>query len=348
MYRITAVLNPLLESAAVYYLYTGLLELADEGKIQLAWRTKGTWEDFAIFMEIERVADGATRRICFDIHDRSYLFSERLLAECDVYFKRDHYGPDVAKLPAEARRKVRPFGPIFGPGSRAAPLGMLAGWARYAAVRPKRAWRTFRQLTDYLRLPQTGEFERGPEHEMPPRVLLQTRLWTEDEITGAPFAPEINADRVGLVRALRKTLGDRFVGGALPTPFALREFPDVVCHWDTRRSAYLGTMKGCLVGIYTMGLHYATAWKLGEYLAASMCIVASGLRNDFEEPFTDPRNYLGFTTPDECAEKCVRLLENRDEARAMVRANHAYYCAQVRPAKQLLHWIGLAFATAKT
>ena len=182
---------------------------------------------------------------------------------------------------------------------------------------------------------------------MPPRVLLQTRLWSEAEVTAPPFAPEINEERVGVVRALRKALGERFVGGALATPFAQREYPDVVCHWDTRRSAYLQTMQTCLVGIYTKGLHHATAWKLGEYVAASMGVVASELRNDFAEPFTAPRNYLAFTTGDECAAQCLRLLENRELARAMGRANHAYYAEHVRPAKQLRRWLDHAFATAK-
>jgi hypothetical protein len=345
-YRVRAVLNPLLESTQVYYLYTGLLELAEAGKIDLSWTTRGACEDYAISMEIERASDRAARRVCFDIHDRSYLFSERELAACDVYFKRDYHAPDVEKLPAKSREKVLPFGPIFGPGNRSASPGIMAGWLRYASVRPRLAWRSFQRATGYLRLPVTRDFERGPDHEMPPRVLLQMRLWTDAEVTGAPFAREINEERVEIVRALKAELGDRFVGGAMPTPLALRDYPDVVCQWDTRRSAYLKTMQTCLIGIYTKGLHYATAWKLGEYLAASMCIVASGLRNEFAEPFTEPRNYLGFTTARECVEKCVRLLDNRDEARQMVRANHAYYAEYVRPANQLWRLIERAMSAA--
>jgi hypothetical protein len=104
-------------------------------------------------------------------------------------------------------------------------------------------------------------------------------------------------------------------------------------------------MQTCLIGIYTKGLHHATAWKLGEYVAASMCVVASELRNDFPEPFTAPRNYLPFTTGEECAAQCLRLLDDRETARAMVRANHAYYREHVRPARQLRRWLDAAFAT---
>ena len=347
-YRVRALLHPLLESTQVFFLYTALLELADAGEIELSWDAVSRAADYAITMELERIADGARRRVCFDIHDRSYLFFEPELKACDVYFKRSHDAPDVAKLAPELRAKVVCFGPIFGPGNRSAILPLTAGWLRYAVANPRKAGASFRHLTDFLRLPVTRDFERGPEHEMPPRVLLQTRLWSEAEVTAPPFAPEINEERVGVVRALRKALGERFVGGALATPFAQREYPDVVCHWDTRRSAYLQTMQTCLVGIYTKGLHHATAWKLGEYVAASMCVVASELRNDFPEPFTAPRNYLPFTTGEECAAQCLRLLDDREMSREMVRANHAYYANHVRPGKQLRHWFGQAFAAAKT
>jgi len=347
VFRVSASLRPLLESTQVYYLYTAFLELAEEGLIELSWEVKSRVEDYTIVTEIERIADGVMRRVCFDIHDRSYLFSAAELQVSDVYFKRSHFPPDVEKLAAAERAKIAPFGPIFGPGNRSAMLPLLAGWLRYSAGRPRRAKETLRRLSDYLRLPRTRDFERAPDHDLPPRVLLQTRLWTEAEVTGAPFAPEINEERVGVVRALRKALGARFIGGALPTPFARQAYPDVVCAWDTRRSAYLKTMQTCLVGIYTRGLHDATAWKLGEYAAASMCIVASGLRDTFVEPFTEPCNFLGFTTPDECVERCVRLLENPDMARAMARANHDYYVNHIRPAKQMRRWIEQAFAAPK-
>ncbi len=345
-YRVSASLLPLLESTQVFYLYTAFLELAQAGEIELSWDARSQVEEYTIVTEIERVADGARLRVCFDIHDRSYLFSAAELRASDVYFKRSHYPPDVAKLEPAARRKVSPFGPIFGPGNRRGMLSLFSGWLRYACQRPKRAKESLRHLSDYLRLPVTRDFERPPDRDLPPRVLLQTRLWMESEVTGAPFAPEINEERVGVVRALRQALGERFVGGALPTPFARKTYPDVVCHWDTRRSAYLKTMQTCRVGIYTKGLHHAMAWKLGEYTAASMCIVASGFRYTFVEPFTDPRNYLEYETPEQCVAHCVRLLENDEEARAMSRANHEYYLEHIRPAKQMRRWISQAFGSA--
>ena len=158
------------------------------------------------------------------------------------------------------------------------------------------------------------------------------------EFVAAELGGAANVERAGGIQ-----IGDRFIGGVLPTPFARQNFPDVVCHWDTRRSAYLKTIQTCRVGIYTKGLHHATAWKLGEYAAASMCIVASGFRFTFVEPFTEPRNYLAYETPEQCVAHCVRLLENDDVARAMSRANYEYYVNHIRPAKQMRRWIAQAF-----
>jgi hypothetical protein len=347
VYRVSATLLPLLDSTQVFYLYTAFLELAQAGEIELSWDARSEVENYTIVAEVERISDGARRRICFDIHDRGYLFSETELQASDVYFKRSHYEAEVAKLTPELRGKVIPFGPIFGPGNRGSILSLFAGWMRYAARRPKKARGSLLHLSDYLRLPETRDFERAPDHDLPPRVLLQTRLWTEAEVTAAPFAPEINEERVGVIRALRQALGDRFIGGALPTPFAREHFPDVVCHWDTRRSAYLRTIRTCRVGIYIKGLHHATAWKLGEYTAASLCMVSSGFRFTFPEPFIEPRNYLGFTTPEECVAQCVRLLESDDQARAMSRANFDYYRQVIQPATQMRRLIAQAFALAK-
>ena len=101
LFRVTAALRPLLESTQVFYLYTALLELAEAGVIELAWDARRAVEDYTIVADIERVADGAGRRVCFDIHDRSYLFSAAELRASDLYFKRSHHPPDAPqKFPA--------------------------------------------------------------------------------------------------------------------------------------------------------------------------------------------------------------------------------------------------------
>ena len=340
-YRVTVSADPRMRLMHVSFIYAALLDLAQAGEIALALRWERT-EEFAVPMEVERVADGSRRRLCFDIHDRSYIFSDAALRECDVYFKRSFFAPDAERL--ETRGKVRPFGPIFVTRSTHGRARLAAGLGRALKSPGVDAWQALRDFTDYLRLPPPAAYERAAEEPAPPRVLFQTRLWTDAEVTGDPPAAEINDERVRLVRALKNGLGERFTGGIVPTPLALEKHPELVCARETHRRAYLATARGCAIGIYSRGLHESTAWKLGEYLAASHAIVASGLRNALPVPLTPGRDVLAFTTPEECVEVCADLLAAPERVAALRAASAAYYRDVARPPRLLLRCFNAAFA----
>ena len=322
----------------VSFIYAALFDLAKAGDIALDLRWETT-EEFAVPMEVERVADGSRRRLCFDIHDRSYVFSDAALRECDVYFKRSFFAPDVERL--EGQGKVHPFGPIFVTRSVFGRARLAAGLGR---ALKSQAWQAMRDLTDYLRLPPSSAYERSADEPVPARVLFQTRLWTDAEVTGDPPAAEINDERVRLVRALKNGLGEHFTGGIVPTPLALEKHPELVCARETHRRAYLATARGCAVGIYSRGLHESTAWKLGEYLAASHAIVASGLRNALPVPLAPGRDVLHFTTPEECVEICASLLAAPERLAALRMASRRYYCEVARPSRHLMRCFDAAFA----
>ena len=323
----------------VSFIYAALFDLAQAGDIALDLRWEST-EEFAVPMEVERVADGSRRRLCFDIHDRSYVFSEAALRECDVYFKRSFFAPDVERLEV----KVHPFGPIFVTRSVFGRARLAAGLGRALKSPCVDVLQAMRDLTDYLRLPPSSAYERSADEPAPARVLFQTRLWTDAEVTGDPPAAEINDERVRLVRALKSGLGERFTGGIVPTPLALEKHPELVCARETHRRAYLATARGCAIGIYSRGLHESTAWKLGEYLAASHAIVASGLRNALPVPLTPGRDVLAFTTPEECVEVCADLLAAPERVAALRAASAAYYRDVARPPRHLLRCFDAAFA----
>lgn len=341
-FRVTVHASPDLELMHGSFVLSGLAMLALEGEIGLSidWREPGA--TFAIAAEVERVSDGARRRVCFDFHDRSYFFSKPDLLAADVYFKRSTFLPDVEKLLPQHAAKVRAFGPIFALASRPAPfaIGVLA--RTFEAKRKARA--VLRDVMRFVQLPPTSAYEAPPSDQ--PRILLQTRLWTDSEVTGEPAAAEINAQRTSLVKALRAEFGDRFVGGLVATPLAREKHPELVCARDTSRSAYLAEMHRCSIGVYTDGLHHSLAWKLGEYLASSLAIVAPPFRNEFAEPFRAGVNFHPFTSNDECLERCTRLLENESERRAMQLANRDYYFAHGRPPAQIARCLERAFEPA--
>ena len=340
-FRVQMSVDPRLRLMHMSFVYAGLFDLAHAGEIALELRWERT-EDFVVRVEVERVADGSRRRLCFDIHDRSYVFSDAALRECDAYFKRSFFAPDVERL--ELRGKVRPFGPIFVTRSGHGRARLAAGLGHALKSRGVDAWQAFRDFTDYLRLPPPSAYERSATEPAPARVLFQTRLWTDAEVTGDPPAAEINGERVRLVRALKSGLGAAFAGGIVPTPLALEKHPDLVCARETHRRAYLATARGCAIGIYSRGLHDSTAWKLGEYLAASHAIVASGLRNALPVPLAPGRDMLAFTTPEECVDLCAGLLAAPERLAALREASHACYRDVARPTRHVLRCFDAAFA----
>ncbi len=339
-YRVRIGIDPRLRLMHGSFVFAGLFELAARGKIALEFKWQRFDAPFAIPSEIERESDGARRRVCFDIHDRSYFLCEAALAESDVYFKRSLFAPDLAHLDTARRSRILPFGPIFVTSVPHHRMGLIAGWIR----RGERG--SWRGLLDYFRLPPPTNFHREANFTPSPHILLQTRLWTDAEVTGKPSAEEINAGRIEIVRALRDHFGPRFIGGLVPTPLACATQPSLLCAGPTHRRAYLAAMHRCLIGVYTPGLHHSIAWKLGEYLASALCVVAPPFRNTFAEPFIEGRHYVAFDTPDRCIAQCERLLTDPALAAAMRAANAAYHREHGAPASQILGCLDRAFATS--
>jgi hypothetical protein len=179
-------------------------------------------------------------------------------------------------------------------------------------------------------LPRIADFERAPTDALEPTIVFQSRVWEPDE--AAPGESEaINETRVGVIRALKATLGDRFRGGLVPTPLALARYPNEVTSLPCRRRLYTKMSKRNLIGIYTEGLFGSTAYKMAEYLAASQCVVAEPPRNELSTPLVAGRHFLPFRNAEECVAACQRLLADQDLATAMRRANNEYYRAEVEP-----------------
>ena len=208
------------------------------------------------------------------------------------------------------------------------PRRALAGAGRRGAL-----------LRGFLVQPDYRLFEQAPETAVEPLVLFQTRLWEPEE--SSEDLQRINEERADLIRALRKALGPRFRGGVTPTPFARQHYPDVLLTEAYRRNDFIRMVKRHLIGVYTRGLHHSLAFKLPEYLAASMCVVSDPLRNELPQPLTAGCHYLEFRGHDECAAQCERLLSRPAEARDMRRHNHDYYRQWVAPAEHVLHCLEL-------
>lgn len=294
---------------------------APQGSRFFAWTTP------VVPFEIER--DGKLRLAIADFRDPSDRFVTEALKQCDVYFKRSYYAPD---LPAGGdASKVRPLGMNYTCQTSGSAGAIFRAIAPGLILSPRRF---FPWLQNQIRcltvVPPREAFERAPGDPAQQAVIFQSRLWEGDDI-GEAAAAEINQKRVAIIRMLREAFGSRFHGGLVPTPLAKRQFPDLLAGQTSRKNSYIKLARSHLIGIYTAGLHHSTAWKLAEYIAASQCIVGERPRNAAPKELIEGTNYLPFSAPGECVTACRKILGDENLAKSMRQANHNYYSTELTP-----------------
>lgn len=307
------------------------------------------------WLEVERVRDGRSLKIAIDLHDLSTLFYYEALEGCDIYLKKSCYPPDVQKFASEHRHKVLPFGfnmPCTTDASKRVVWGwLLRLYTRTALRAPGEAIAHFRRHFGHYRIwldgPTQRDFEQSPQVPLRDGVVFQTRVWSQEE-AGPDCHQYVNEQRLSLIRTLRAGLGERFVGGLVPTEYARQHYPDVLSTVSARRQHFIRWSKRYLVGIYVRGLNYSYGFRFAEHLAASQCIVAhpDGFRNHPPVPPQEGVHYLPFTTSEECLQQCRRLLEDSALAARMRQANWEYYRREVEPAQHVWNCLERAFAHA--
>jgi hypothetical protein len=328
--RITAFVSPDHDLYHTSLFLTGLDALARRGAIALRYVYPRAEDDHWLVADPIVVCIDVAEprcRVAIDLRDGEGL-SRPILDRVDRYFKRAFYRPELSRLPPALAARIEAYGLNFGARSWSSTWRLLRAIGMPLASRGRLAMPRLRQL---LATPVIEAFEQGPEVPLEPKVVFQTRLWTSDEIPSEEVEP-LNTARVEIVRALRRAFGHRFVGGLVPTAMAKARFPDEVTPHPSRYIDYLTLKKRYLVSVYTRGVEHSLAFKLGETLAASQCLVSVGLRYELPSPLVANRHYLEFATADACVAACQRVLDDPAMAAAMRRANHEYYRSEVAPA----------------
>lgn len=350
MLKVTAHANA--QTYYISYVYSALWELAHQGAIQLRfvypWSLRGRVPTLgeppmseALWLVVEDTATGQKRKVCYDHHDKSYDFAHKGLELCDVYYKRSYHQPDIDKLPPALAKKIVPFGfdfPCRSAHDRNAALRAAASYLshNFDIKRPRasarRAYSMAYYLRSHFRSPIIENFEAAPDTDVQPTILYQTRVYSPGEMTDTT---NVNEWRVSLIRALKKEFGDRFVGGLQVNEFSKTHYPDCLTDHKVDRHAFISLVKQNLITIETRGLHYSTSWKMGEYLAASKCIVAEAPHHQPAVPLEDGKHCLFMSTPEEAVEACARILDNPALAKDLRHNAHAYYQQEVNPAVRL-------------
>lgn len=320
--------------------FTGLSALRRRRAISLRYEVPPAAERWLVADPVVVCLDihcGTRRRVAVDLRDglgRSWPIVDRV----DRYFKRAFYQPELAELPQHLAAKVQPFGLNYGCRSIDSALSVLA---RIGPALLRQGRSGLKRIRQYLSTPTSFVFEQEPDAPVEAKVMFQTRLWTEHEVPPDEVRP-LNESRVEMVRALRAAFGAQFVGGLVPTSFAREHYPQELTPHPSRYVEYLRLKKRCLVSVYTRGVEHSLAFKLGETLAASQCLVSVPLRYELPRPLTAGENYLAFETPEQAIAACRRLLDDSALADKMRRANHDYYVREVEPAAHIANVLARA------
>jgi hypothetical protein len=302
------------------------------------------------WIEVTDRETGNTRWVCFDMADGDWLTGARTdLA--DVVFKRTLM-PEV--IVPYLRHRVLPYGLNYA--CRSGHEGRLLRYSAAEAantigdLRSRRhrltAARIAWPVVGPLRLAradrhpdvrQSGiprlvsQFEVGPDEAADLRVLFQTRAWPED-VEGVPdHHTQPNHQRATVIRALRRRLGGRFVGGFIPTAYARQHFPDCLSDQPSDPISYLRAVRAAAIVVSTEGLKYSIPFKVPEFLAASRAIVSEPFRPLLPVPLVSGSHLVTFTEPEQCADVCERLLDHPDEVQALREGGWTYYRDEVRP-----------------
>jgi len=330
-------------------LLTGLARLARRGEIELTQevvaapppraegllhlRDKASWDVDLI------VDDRFWARI--DVHIGTEI-DPSAYRGCDLYFKRYI---DRSQSPGRDFPKLRPYTlcyDVHDSGfdgyearrifSQALPLAeRTRQLGRFVAVSARTTLGLGSRLSveDIQALPAPGR---------DPTTLFMTRLWDPAEyghycLSDASELQAMNELRAACIRALRRELGPRFEGGVQRTPHAVREYGDIVLPSEAegRRRRFIEQVRQHPICVTTAGPHRSNGFKFAEYVAMARCIVAEPVATEIPGNFSEPRNYLTFTSPAACVQRVLQLCDDRGLRAAQMQANRNYFQAWMEP-----------------
>jgi hypothetical protein len=335
----------------LYQIYAGLYELSATRKLRIVVSSQQVvpGDKHSLILVVRDKSTGKERKICFDMGDGCRILPIQRLEACDIFFKRSYLETIYQHLPEPQRKKIIPFGlnwgPMLGCGLvskfRLALASLRIGRVSAEGTndrldRAKELSKLFTSSSPFTFMDKnpyvtSDAFEAGANAPASPRIIFQTRAWEHRYDAGdGPKFLVLNEQRANIVRALRKSFGDTFVGGMTPDEYTREFYPDCLTTNATDLATYSTNMKGCLIGVSTIGLHGSTPWKLPEYLAASRCIVMERLNYRLPAILEENVNFIPFVTPEECVRACEKILSDPDLAMRMRQANAQYYKNEVR------------------
>lgn len=245
-----------------------------------------------------------------------------------MYFKRSFSKEKNAVLFPDLQYKMHPLGFNYHVTCGGNPINEPLWKHMLKPLLGKTPERYFR--------PEVFEGKARWEPEKSVKILFLTRLWDDHE---PGFSDEENAERtyinnmrIEIIRSLRETYGDSFVGGLNNSELSRAWAPDLIMPSRyTERRKYLKLLHASDICIGSMGLFESIGWKTGEYVAAAKGIVNERFHFSVPGDYVEGKHYLSFETAQECIDAVHLLVREPERLFAMKKANEIYYQNYLKP-----------------
>jgi hypothetical protein len=159
----------------------------------------------------------------------------------------------------------------------------------------------------------------------------------------------VNPMRAECVLRLREELGQQFFGGLQHSAYAKTHYAPALLadNADSDRARYFKLLRDFSICVATTGLHGSIGGKVAEYVAFSKAIVTEPLHYEVPGDFREGRNYLTFTSADECSSQVSRLMRDAELRRSMMQNNWDYFREFLRPDALVRRALGGAMRAAQ-
>jgi hypothetical protein len=283
--------------------------------------------------------------IYYDLTD-GYEIDMEELDKVDIYFKRSYLESYIMSLEESKSNKIFVLGMNYFVFPNSIDMSNIIRSLSFNSTKAKvssllKALNLPSIITNSPKLKNMEALASSQERENR-KILFLTRTWNPSIDGGEdPEIVEINETRANCIRALKKEFGDDFQGGFSDTEYTRKYYKDCIFENTklTKKNAYLKYIKQFPICITTTGLYGSIGWKLGEYVAMSKAIVTEKLQYSLPGNFENNKNYLEFSTVDECVEQTLDLYHNDTKRLQMMNENASYYYKYLKPDALVLNSI---------